>query len=94
MNTTYAYGTIQRVWQVVWGDDVAQARRSASNQHRVHCPYHADSHPSCDVNLQKNTFCCRSCDAQGGLLDVVVLAGNAANRAAAVEWLRQHGIAL
>lgn len=94
MNATYPYDTIRKVWAVVWGDDVTQGRLSAPDQHRVRCPYHSDSHPSCDVNLKKNTFYCRSCDARGGLLDVVVLAKNARTRAEAADWLRAHGVVL
>lgn len=88
------YGVIREVWKAVWGDDVTVAKRSAANQHRVRCPYHDDRSPSCDVNLAKNTFYCRSCEAQGGLAEVVIRAGNAHTRAQAFDWIKAHGIAL
>jgi hypothetical protein len=94
MNSTYRFGTIRTVWQTVFGDDVSVGRRSAPDQYKVVCPFHDDHSPSCDVNLAKNTFYCRSCEAQGGLLDVVVLARNAPNRSQAIDWLKQHGVVL
>lgn len=85
---------IRAVWLASFGEDVAVARRSGVQQHRVRCPFHTESRASCDVSLEKHVFYCRSCGASGGALDVVVLAGYAPTRAAAVTWLRQHGVAV
>lgn len=55
---------------------------------RVPCPsrIHRDEHPSCDLSVVKRAWCCRSCDAGGGLLDLVIAAGHAPDRASAARW--------
>jgi len=85
---------IREVWQACFGQDVTAAKKSGPNQYRVLCPFHSEKSPSCDVEIVKNVFTCRSCEAHGGYLDVVVLAGNAANRREAHEWLERHGVRL
>lgn len=51
--------------------------RKAGSQYRVRCPdpRHADAHPSCDLDDDKNTFICRSCGAHGGVLAFANLVG-------------------
>lgn len=85
---------IREVWQAVFGQDVTSARRSGPNQFRVLCPFHHESNPSCDVNLEKDVFLCRSSCGGGGYLDVVIRAGNARDRREAREWLRARGVRL
>jgi len=84
---------IAEVWAAVYGEELASKRRSGPDQVRVLCPWHPERHPSCDISLRKNAFICRSCGAQGGYLDVVVLAGFAHDRREAAKWLERRGIA-
>jgi hypothetical protein len=35
------------------------------------CPFHADQHPSCHVNLVKQVFTCKACDARGDLVHLI-----------------------
>ena len=30
------------------------------------CPFHADSHPSLRINIERGGFCCMVCNAKGG----------------------------
>lgn len=93
VNVGYTILMIRKVWQAVFGEDVVDVgNRSAYNQYRVSCPFHTDSRPSCDVDVDKEVFFCRACPAHGGCLDVVVLAGNANTRREAVNWLQRRGI--
>jgi DNA primase len=85
---------IRRIWLAVFGDDPAASRKIGHDQHRVICPWHNESRPSCDISFAKNVFCCRSCGAAGGALSVVTRAGYADTNAEAVQWLRDHGVSL
>jgi hypothetical protein len=87
-------GIIREVWMAVHGDDPTVGALSASEQHRVVCPYHFEKNPSCDVSISKNAFKCRACPAEGGVLDVVVLAGEARTRAEAITWLASRGVSV
>jgi hypothetical protein len=80
---------IAEVWRAVFGEMIPgpHHRRTGPDQYRVLCPFHHDNHPSCDVSLAKNVFLCRSCGAKGNSLDVVILAGFAADRRQAAQWL-------
>lgn len=83
---------IRRIWQALWNEDITSRRQTGKNQYRTTCPFHEDSHPSCDVDLDKNVFLCRSCKAKGGFLDAIILAGYARNRDEAKQWLYTRGI--
>ncbi len=83
---------IREVWQAVFGIDPESGRAISGDQHRVLCPFHFESNASCDVAIGKNTFLCRSCGAKGGILDVVILAGNADDRRGAAAWLEARGL--
>ena len=83
---------IERVWFAVFGESLADKRRSGPKQVRVICPFHQDRSPSCDVSLAKDAFFCRSCGAAGGYLDVVVKAGLADSRRDAAAWLERRGV--
>jgi hypothetical protein len=85
---------IEQVWLAVFGERLSEKKRSAPDQARVVCPFHADHSPSCDVNLAKNVFFCRSCGAKGGYLDVVIRAGFASTRREAATWLQRRGLTL
>jgi hypothetical protein len=85
---------IAEVWQLAFGQSLLGKPRSGPNQVRVVCPFHDDHSPSCDVSLEKDAFFCRSCDAHGGYLDVVIRAGYAANRREAAAWLKRRGLRL
>jgi hypothetical protein len=59
---------------------------------RVRCPSakHADSHASCDLDLARSVWKCRTCGAGGGVLDMVIAAGKANHRAEAAQWLEEQ----
>jgi hypothetical protein len=49
---------------------LARGARKVGRHWRVRClfPDHLDQHPSCDVDLEKGVFVCRSCRRGGGYL--------------------------
>jgi putative DNA primase/helicase len=53
---------------------------------------HNDNDPSCDYNVVKNTFHCKSCEKQGGALDLPVVAAKAADRKASLRYLKDKGL--
>lgn len=81
--------SIARVWRALYNEDVTTGRRSAPMQYKVVCPFHADKHPSCDVNVDKNVFYCRSCGANGGVF-ALVQKELRLNREAARVWIHVH----
>ena len=83
---------IRTAWKLLFGDDPVAGKRSAPEQHTVLCPFHRERNPSCDVHFGKNVFACRSCGAAGGVLDLVVQAGDAGDHAEAGRWLRARGL--
>lgn len=86
---------IAEVWRRLYGEDVASGRKVGPDQYRVRCPAHQpDRNPSCDVNVAKDVFFCRSCEAGGGFLDLIVAAGDATDRESAKRWMRQQGFVL
>ena len=85
---------IEDVWLLAFGESLAGKRRSGPDQVRVVCPFHDDHSPSCDVSLAKDAFFCRSCEAKGGYLDVIVRAGYASSRSEAAAWLERRGVRL
>ena len=81
---------IADVWLLAFGETL---HPNGKPNIRVTCPFHSpDRHPSCDVSLAKDAFCCRSCGASGGYLDVVVRAGLADTRHEAAKWLERRGL--
>ena len=53
-----------------------------------------DDHPSCDLDLVKNVWKCRSCQVGGGIVTLIIAAGQAKSRPEAAVWLQgQLGIA-
>ena len=83
--------SIRRTWILLFGCDPVTGRKSGPDQRRVLCPFHSERNPSCDVSLSKNAFICRSCNARGGTLDVVIRSRRATTRSEAAQWLRDHG---
>jgi CHC2 zinc finger len=84
---------IREVWQALWGEDVVTTGREISrDQFRVLCPYHKESNASCDVHLAKDSFICRSCGANGGWSQAIILAGNCNTVREAYEWAKSHGV--
>lgn len=79
---------IANVWQQLYGEDLA-TKPIKAGQVRVHCPFHRDHNPSCDVHLDKDTFLCRSCGTGGGILTLVQrelgISGESVK-----AWLRAH----
>jgi len=47
--------------------------RGRGSQRMALCPFHADSQPSCSINLEWKIFRCFGCDAHGSILDFVAL---------------------
>lgn len=60
-------------------------------ERRGYCLVHDDKNPSCDYNTVKDAWICRSCEANGGVLDLVVQTGRAKDRHHAVLWLAENG---
>lgn len=65
----------------------------------VHCPLpgHNDNEPSCSLSEEKGTFnlfCCSLPNGKtgGGILDLIVAAGESPNRGQALKWLKDSGI--
>jgi hypothetical protein len=58
----------------------------------VRCPVlsHEDRHPSCSLDEVKNRWRCFGCGARGLMLDIVIVAGHAPDRAAAARWLEER----
>ena len=83
---------IAEVWFATFGEQLHDKRRSGPDQVRVVCPFHADHSPSCDVNLKKDVFLCRSCGAKGGYLDVLIHAGLVQSRRDAAAWIERRGL--
>lgn len=83
---------IEDVWRLAFGESLREKKSSANGRVRVTCPFHDDQHPSCDVSLTKDVFYCRSCEAGGGYLDVIVRAGYAADHREAAAWLERRGL--
>ncbi len=83
--------TIARAFELTTGTPTASARRYGRHL-RVTCPdrKHSDSHPSCDLDTSSNTWCCRSCAAGGGVLDLPIAAGLTVDRAHAARWYKQR----
>lgn len=78
--------TIAAVYELaVQGRAIRRFGRSAL----VRCPVneHEDRHPSCLLDETRNRWRCLSCGAKGGMLDCVIAAGHAVDRAGAARWL-------
>jgi hypothetical protein len=82
---------IREVWQALFGEDITTKRQINKSEYRTICPYHREQNPSCDVNVEKEVFFCRSCGACG-FTDAVILAGNARTSSEAFIWLKNHGV--
>jgi DNA primase len=83
---------IQKVWFAAFGEDLKTKRKTGPDQYRVLCPFHDEREASCDVNLRKHVFACRSCGATGGAIDVIVLGMRLSNRTEAAKWLKRVGL--
>lgn len=83
--------SIVHAYELVTGASTAEARRTG-RQIRVRCPdrTHQDGHASCDLDTSSDTWCCRSCDSSGGLLDLAVVAGHARDQAGAARWYTER----
>ena len=89
MNASSIFDDVSIVvpYQFVMGTVVMSLQRK--DEITVQCPdcNHVDQNASCDLNVRKNAFCCRSCGAHGGIADLIIASGNAADRASAARWL-------
>jgi len=60
---------------------------------RGFCLAHDDRNtPSCDYNREKNTYHCKTCEASGGVLSLIVAAKAAPSLSAAAKWLKAKGL--
>lgn len=68
---------IRTVYEALTGYNTANARPARKSRTgreiRVPCPVHRDESPSCDLDLEKNYFICRSCGAGGDAPKMVIL---------------------
>jgi 5S rRNA maturation endonuclease (ribonuclease M5) len=80
---------VVQVYEAVTGNSTAGQAKGAHV--RVICPsaIHNDSEPSCDLSPAKNSWICRSCEAKGGVVDLPIAAGLAANRVESFTWLKE-----
>jgi hypothetical protein len=81
--------TIARVYELT---TPGRAIRRLSQSVLARCPGngHEDRHASCLLDEIRNRWHCLSCGARGGMLDCVIVAGHAADRAGAARWLEEH----
>lgn len=84
---------IRKVWQRIFGVDPVAEKKTGPEQYRVRCPFHKEIHDSCDVSMAKNAFYCRSCEAKGGVLDILIREQYARTRQEAMQWLNDRGLA-
>jgi DNA primase len=57
----------------------------SGKQRMALCPFHADTTPSCSINLERNVFHCFGCNAKGSVLDFVARMENVSIREAAAR---------
>jgi len=83
--------SIARAYELVSGASTASAKRIGRHL-RVQCPdrSHDDSRASCDLDVQRNVWACRSCSAAGGVLDLAIAAGHARDHAEAAQWFEER----
>lgn len=67
----------------------AGARPVMGGKWQCCCPFHADRHPSLDVDPQKGVWLCRACNVGGDALTYVQLR-HRCSFVEAVEWLEQQ----
>ena len=62
-----------------------------NSQGFINCPNpsHPDRNPSAHITPDKRGYKCFACGAQGGVLDIIVNLGFAADRKEAASWLEQ-----
>jgi DNA primase len=53
-------------------EGVAERLGLQVSRHKCLCPFHPDKHPSLSFSTKRNTFCCFSCGAKGGTIDLVM----------------------
>ena len=53
-------------------------------ERRLLCPFHNDTKPSCNIDLEKNAFHCFGCEAKGNILEFVQLMEDSDLRSAAL----------
>lgn len=88
------------VYEALTGYDTSTAKAArisrGGREIRVICPVHADAHPSCDLDLDRGLWICRSefCGARGTAASMVILSGKVSGGndreryRNAYEWLR------
>lgn len=86
--------SIAEVYAQATGQSLERVGRRVNDEIVAPCPAsgHKDRNPSCSINVIKSVFCCHACGASGGVLDLWVHAGLAANRSEAVVGLRRQGL--
>jgi hypothetical protein len=86
-DSVLAHLDIRRAYELSTGVSTACAKRIGRHI-TVQCAAraHVDAHASCDLDVEKNAWVCRSCSASGGVLDLAVAAGHAPDRAGAAKW--------
>lgn len=50
------------------------------------------NNPSCDYSMTKGAFHCKTCEANGGVLALIVAAAKATDNKGALAWLREVGL--
>lgn len=91
-------GRVERVKQVadlglLIAHENAGARPTWGGGWQCCCPFHADTHPSLDIDVLKGVWICRACDVGGDAITYVQLR-HRCSFVEAVEWLEQQfGIA-
>lgn len=70
-------------------DENAGARPTWGGGWECCCPFHADEHPSLDIDMLKRVWICRTCNIGGDALTYVQLR-HRCSFVEAVEWLEQQ----
>ena len=88
--TTLPPLSIEKVYRAIHGSSL----KGEGAERRGYClsTQHKDSSPSCDYNVEKNTFHCKVCEEGGSTLSLIIVAGKADNSKAALKWLSSEGL--
>ncbi len=65
-------------------------RKRRGNQVRALCPFHQENTPSFHLYTQEGRYHCFGCQANGGVLDLIIAKGQASDYPGAFDWLRDH----
>ncbi|MDE2572144.1 MAG: hypothetical protein KGM44_06430 [bacterium] len=89
---TIAEADLLAVYRALGGDPSSARRIGRETLVRCVALSHADEHPSLRLDADKRVWRCDPCSRGGGVLNLIMLAGAAHDRAEAAGWLVEHGL--